>query len=60
MSVAHDGQLPGLPEELMNMGETAMTVRVHDAFNATYRMIRPVPDGRRRAEDPGPAACHAE
>ena len=31
-----------------------MTVRAHDARSAMYRMIRPVPDGRRRAKDPWP------
>ena len=46
-SVAHDGQLPGLPEELMDMGVMIMTVRARDARNAMYRMIRPAPDGRR-------------
>jgi hypothetical protein len=40
----------------MNMGVMIMTVRAHDAHNAMYRMIRPAPDGRRRAKDPGPAA----
>ena len=60
MSVAHNGQLPGLPEELMNMGGIIMTDRAHDARSAMYRMIRPAPDGRRRAKDPGPAACHEE
>ena len=40
----------------MNMGGMIMTVRAHDARSAMYRMIRPAPDGRRRAKDPGPAA----
>jgi hypothetical protein len=44
----------------MNMGVMIMTVRAHDAHNAMYRMIRPAPDGRRRAKDPGPAARHDE
>jgi hypothetical protein len=59
-SVAHDGQLPGLPEQLMNMGGIIMTVRAHGARSAMNRMIRPAPDGRRRAKDPGPAARHDE
>jgi hypothetical protein len=42
----------------MNMGVTIVTVRIHDARSAVYRMIRPAPDGRRRAKDPGPAARH--
>ena len=42
------------------MGGMIMTVRAHDARSALYRMIRPAPDGRRRAKDPGPAACHEE
>jgi hypothetical protein len=31
------------------MGGMLMTVRAHDARSALYRMIRPAPDGRRRA-----------
>jgi hypothetical protein len=43
----------------MNMGVmTIMTVRAHNARSAMHRIIRPVPDGRRWAKDPGPAACH--
>jgi hypothetical protein len=41
------------------MGGIIMTVRAHDARSA-IRMIRPAPDGRRRAKDPGQAACHDE
>jgi hypothetical protein len=44
----------------MNMGVMIMTVRAHDARSAMYRMIRPAPDGRRRAKDPGPATRHAD
>jgi hypothetical protein len=44
----------------MNMGVMIMTVRAHDAHNAMYRMIRPAPDGRCRAKDPGPAARQDE
>jgi hypothetical protein len=32
---------------------TIMTVRAHDARSAMHRIIRPVPDGRGRATDPG-------
>ena len=42
------------------MDAMVMTVRAHDAPDAMYRMIRPAPDGRRRAKDPGPAAFHDE
>jgi len=38
-SVAHDGQLPGLPEERMNTDAMVMNVRAHDARSAMYRMI---------------------
>jgi hypothetical protein len=44
----------------MNMDAMVMTVRAHDARSAMHRIIRPAPDGRRRAKDPGPAACHDE
>jgi hypothetical protein len=44
----------------MNMDAMVMTVRAHDARSAMYRIIRPAPDGRRRAKDPGLAACHDE
>ena len=42
------------------MDVMVMIVRAHDALNAMYRMIRPAPDGRRRAKDPGPATRHDE
>ena len=42
------------------MGVMVMTVRAHDAPDAMYRMLRPAPDGRCRAEDRGPAVCHEE
>ena len=57
---AHDGQLPGLPEELMNMGVMVRPSALMGAHSAMHRMIRPAPDGRRRAKDPGPATRHDE
>jgi len=36
------------------MGAMITIVRAHGAHNAMYRMIRPAPDGRRRAKDPWP------
>jgi hypothetical protein len=39
------------------MGVVVMTVRAHDAPNAMYRMIRPAPDGCRRAKDPWPGGA---
>jgi hypothetical protein len=49
MSAACDGQLPGLPEELMSIGAIVLTIRAHDARDAAYRPTLPVSDPLRQA-----------
>jgi hypothetical protein len=42
------------------MGVMVRPSALMGARSAMNRMIRPAPDGRRRAKDPGPAARHDE
>jgi hypothetical protein len=43
------GQLPGLPEECMLSGPIVTIFRWHSARESAFRLIKPVPDGCRRA-----------